>query len=104
MFSLYTYLQEGVIEMLFKPTETVLSLIQNLRAVLGEQLSVKKKQVDEAYRCLFLKSDASEDKVSATIRDLIRIYHPDKGGSHEYYIRLQFYISLIKEARSYPNW
>lgn len=90
--------------MLFKPTESLLCLIQHLRSALGEQLSIKKKQVDEAYRCLFLQSDASDDKVNATIRDLIRIYHPDKGGSHENYIKLQIYISLIKEARSYPNW
>lgn len=98
------YSQANLLQYFSKPLDDLVHLTQHVITALEEQLSVKKKVVDEAYSSLFLQNDASDDKVNSTIRDLTRIYHPDKGGSHEYFVKLQGYFSLIREARSYPNW
>lgn len=78
-------------------------LFKNMVSVFSSQLVAKKKAVAEAYQCLFLHSGASDEKLHSAIRELSRISHPDKGGSHEQFLKFSAYAAIIKEARK-SDW
>ena len=81
----------------------LIELIDVIASNIGKQLTAKKKEVEEAYQCLFLDSSSSEEQVNSRIRGLTRVYHPDKGGSHDAFIKFKRCASLIREARLQPH-
>mgnify|MGYP002827186353 CR=1 FL=1 len=51
---------------------------------------------DDPFRVLGLKRSASDEDIKTKYRELILIHHPDKGGDHEEFIRIQQAYEILK--------
>ena len=51
---------------------------------------------DDPFRVLGLKRSASDEDIKTKYRELILIHHPDKGGDHDEFIRIQEAYETLK--------
>ena len=50
----------------------------------------------DPFKVLGLKRSASDEDIKTKYRELILIHHPDKGGDHEEFIRIQQAYDFLK--------
>ena len=55
--------------------------------------------LERAYDEMGLDKSATDEQIRSRFRQLVHIYHPDRGGSNEQFIRLQYCFASLLEAR-----
>lgn len=55
--------------------------------------------LEKAYRYFGLEQSATNAEIERKHRELARRFHPDQGGTHDEFIRLQSHYSIILERR-----
>ena len=60
------------------------------------EFPVAQEEEDDPFKVLGLKRSASDEDIKTKYRELILIHHPDKGGDHEEFIRIQQAYDFLK--------
>lgn len=59
----------------------------------------REETLARAYEFLNLSSSASNSDINSRYRHLALVYHPDRGGNRDMWLRLQYYVAVIRQAR-----
>ena len=60
------------------------------------EFPVAQEEEEDPFKVLGLKRSASDEDIKTKYRELILIHHPDKGGDHEEFIRIQEAYDFLK--------
>jgi DnaJ-domain-containing protein 1 len=78
-------------------TDTTLDDVQQLLGDFWGSYFASEKR-DEALQVLGLKVESSQDEIEKRYRQLAMLYHPDRGGSNEQFIRLQEAKDILRRC------
>ena len=60
------------------------------------EFPVAQEEEEDPFKVLGLKRSASDEDIKTKYRELILVHHPDKGGDHEEFIRIQEAYDFLK--------